>query len=67
MHEQTDQVHKRIRNNANHISSSIMVLQTNTMTLGKLMIKLITNFPNVMVLLIIGEYLLISASLHVTM
>ena len=31
---------KRIRNNANHLSSSIMVhvLQTNTMTLGKLVI-----------------------------
>ena len=34
------QIPKRIRNNANHISSSIMVLQTNTMTLGKLVIKL---------------------------
>ena len=39
MHEQTS-IPKRIRNNANHISSSInMVLQTNTMTLGKLVIK----------------------------
>ena len=33
------QIPKRIRNNSNHISSSIMVLQTNTMTLGKLVIK----------------------------
>ena len=33
------QIPKRIPNNANHISSSIMVLQTNTMTLGKLVIK----------------------------
>ena len=48
------QIPKRIRNNANHISLLIMVLQTNTMTLGKLVIKyLITNFPYVMVLLII--------------
>ena len=31
MHEQ-NQIPQRIRNNANHISSSIMVLQTNTMT-----------------------------------
>ena len=69
------QIPKRIRNNADHISSSIMVLQSNTITLGKLVIKcppqalggfvkdfhksslgfrghLITNFPNVMVLLI---------------
>ena len=33
------QIPKRIRNNANHISSLIMVLQTNTMTLGKLVIN----------------------------
>ena len=33
------QIPKRIRNNANHIFSSIMVLQTNTMTLGILVIK----------------------------
>ena len=34
-----DQIPKRIRNNANHISSSFMVLQTNIMALGKLVIK----------------------------
>ena len=34
-----DQIPKRIPNNANHISSSIMVLQTNIMTLGKFVIK----------------------------
>ena len=56
------QIPKKISNNANsRISSSIMVLQTHTMTLGKLVIKcppkhredyLITIFPNVVVLLI---------------
>ena len=35
---------KRILNNANHLSSSIMVLQTNTMTLGKLVITV--NVPS---------------------
>ena len=34
-----DQIPKIIPNNANYISSSIMVLQTNIMTLGKLVIK----------------------------
>ena len=33
------QIPKRIRNNANHISSSIMVMQNNTISLGKLVIK----------------------------
>ena len=69
------QIPKRIRDNAIHISSSIMVLQTNTMTCQEIGDKmsplasggfvkvfhksslgfrghLITNFPNVMVLLI---------------
>ena len=72
MHDK-DQIPQKNSNNANHISSSIIVLQTNTMTLGKSVIKcprkpegvsprdfhkssrglrghLITNFPNVMVL-----------------
>ena len=34
-----NQIPKRIPNNANRISLSIMVLQTNTTTLGKLVIK----------------------------
>ena len=38
MHEQSSkhQIPKRIRNNANHISSSIMVLQTNTNTISSI-------------------------------
>ena len=34
-----NQIPKRIPNDANHISLTIMVLQTNAMTLGKLVIK----------------------------
>ena len=34
-----DQIPKRIPNDANHISSSVMILQSNTMTLGKLVTK----------------------------